>query len=443
MYTPLPHQVTDSDRLLTYQHGLLWADPGTGKTVTAMETFRKGGYDKAVMIVPPIALTMWREELMEHLPDERWPLIARGRVMKKHYPMARKFMILTYGMARKYAHLIQDFTQSTKGGTLLVLDEAHYLKTPDAQRTKAIFGDHCTYRGGTAMWFDDVLQLTGTPILSHANDLWSQLRGARPNILAHYGVLEYGQFVNEFCVQKLRAYGGSKPRMVVTGSRNHDKLRSLIGACHVVERTLDEVYDDMPKLQHHVIDTEYKGVPKIDTPPTQLEKALNDPNSEASKVRRLLGIAKALGVVSRLKERGTFPSLVGFWHHDAADALEAALAIQLPNKVIERIDGSISMKERDQIIADFNDGKVDILLGQMAAMGVAINLQKACAYVAIAEEVPSPGVVDQFIARVYRSGQKQIVDVEYMRTTHQIDEALTWLRQNKTTTITKLKRATQ
>ncbi len=441
MYKPFPHQVTDSDALLQYQHGLLWADPGTGKTVTAMETFRKGGYDKAVFIVPPIALTMWRTELMEHLPEPTWPLVVYGRVMRKHYPMARKFMIMSYGMVKKYQHLIQDFTYSTKGTTLLVLDESHYLKTPDAQRTRYVFGDFCSYKGGAAMFFDSVLQLTGTPILNHSNDLWSQLRGARPEILEHYGVLQYQQFVNEFCVQKLKAYGPSKPRWVVTGSRNQDTLRALIRDCRVVERTLTEVYDTMPKLHHLKYDIEYKGVRQTGKEYAEIAKELNDPDSAMSKQRRLLGVAKAEGVVSRLKERDTFPALVGFWHHDAADAIEAAAAIQLPNKVIERIDGSVKSSVRDQIIADFNDGKIDILLGQMAAMGVAINLQKACSYIAIAEEVPSPGVLDQFIARVYRAGQKEEVDVEELITAHEIDRTVLWLRTSKQLNIDKLKGA--
>jgi len=209
----------------------------------------------------------------------------------------------------------------------------------------------------------------------------------------------------------------------------------------VVERTLTEVYDTMPKLHHLKYDIEYKGVRQTGKEYAEIAKELNDPDSAMSKQRRLLGVAKAEGVVSRLKERDTFPALVGFWHHDAADAIEAAAAIQLPNKVIERIDGSVKSSVRDQIIADFNDGKIDILLGQMAAMGVAINLQKACSYIAIAEEVPSPGVLDQFIARVYRAGQKEEVDVEELITAHEIDRTVLWLRTSKQLNINKLKGA--
>ena len=58
-YTPTWHQKEDSDKMLETEHAFLWDDAGTGKTIKALEAFRKGGYDRGVVLCPKLALTMW------------------------------------------------------------------------------------------------------------------------------------------------------------------------------------------------------------------------------------------------------------------------------------------------------------------------------------------------------------------------------------------------
>jgi len=101
------------------------------------------------------------------------------------------------------------------------------------------------------------------------------------------------------------------------------------------------------------------------------------------------------------------------------------------------ISGATPTADREKIVKQFNAGHLDYLLGQISAMGVSANLQGACNYVAVLEEVPSPGMLQQFVARVYRKGQQHHVQVDLLRSGHDIDVALARLRTEKQTVIDK------
>jgi SWI/SNF-related matrix-associated actin-dependent regulator of chromatin subfamily A-like protein 1 len=449
-YTPLPHQVEDSERMLDYQHALLWADPGTGKTLTSMEAFRKGGYERLVVIAPRIALTMWYEELRKHLGME-YVKVLRTSSWKGFDFYNAQAIITTYDIAPKLNDLLDMYALGQKNmsdrgpdvkrpNSVMILDEAHFVKNREAKRTSGILGPGCGKLGGVAEWYVDLWMLTGTPVMRHVDDLWSQLRPTRPDILKHYNVLTYQQFVNEFCVVERRRFSPRGPmHNVVVGSKNHALLSQLLDDCKVIRRKLKDVVDNMPPVMHRTVEISYKNVENIVI--TDFEKFmrdLNDPDSQVSKMRRLLGLAKVSDVVSYLDETvsGMRPTLVGYWHTDVGMAYMEALT-SLGHRCA-MIKGGMDSRTVDKVKDDFNGGKLDYLIGQVSAMGVSYNLQELCNHVFFAEELPSPGMVDQFIARVSRRGQNKHVTVEYGRSQHSIDMALVRLRDSKQDTIDKI-----
>lgn len=455
-YIPTPHQVDDSNDLLEYEHGFVWADPGTGKTVTAMEAFRKGKFDRMLVICPKIAVSMWVEEIVKHLEIAREDIriIRSSRMPKgKTKPFYLcKVLITTVDLAGKseVGAMIRDFAwgkdssgfkydRDKKPNSVAILDEAHAFKTPTAKRTQAVHGRLVGDGVGGLLLgnYEDVWQLTGTPITRHADDLFIQLAPYRREILKAYNVETYDKWVNEFCVvQHKRFTPNGRLQRVITGSKNERKLKAVLESCKVIRRKLSDVVDDLPPITYRDFTTDARGVKGVQIKDqTDLIRELNKPDSHVATVRRLLGIAKAADVAAYLTEYGRKPVLVGTWHREVTEELMKWLE---PEHKVAKIDGSTSGAARTQIIKDFNNGRIDFLLGQVASMGVAVNLQAMCDHIVLAEELASPAEFEQFVARVYRRGQKRHVQVDIAQSDHALDEALRGLRMSKEDTIKKV-----
>jgi SNF2 family DNA or RNA helicase len=460
-YEPTPHQVEDSDALLEYADGYLWADAGTGKTVTAMEAIRKGGYEKVLVLCPKIAITMWCEELSKHMKGysklgnddylvrgfhtgrltrdkgihffDAWvmPFGVARNFMKKHETAGLFQQFQTGGNIRRNPNAKEKWEDRYK--TLLIIDEAHNLKSVSAQQTKAVFGSAFDGDFPSIMYgMNSVYQLTGTPVMRYFDDLYSQLRPSRYEILKHYGVETHRKFVDKFCRTKLKRFGSGPAKRVVVGNTNHALMTKMLDDCKVIRRKLDDVVDNMPTITHRVIDTDYRDVPKggiSGMSSTELLAALASEDTEAAKIRRQLGIAKAASIVDYVEKFAMRPTLIGFWHRDACEAMHDLLSVFYDNIAV--VNGSTPTSARNLIRDDFNAGKIPLILGQMQAMNSSWNLQEACKHVIIAEEVPSPALLHQFYSRVYRRGQKQHVQVDYMLSDHPLDIALRNIRLTK------------
>jgi SNF2 family DNA or RNA helicase len=261
----------------------------------------------------------------------------------------------------------------------------------------------------------------------------------RDHILEAYGIKSLFDFRKKFCRIEYKSYN---PRMqakpVVTGSKNLDELERLLKDCAVIRRKLADVVENLPPITYRTISVGFKNVEHVKLPgdPAALIRELNKPDSGLSKIRRKLGVAKASDAIEYLTETAAGPTLVGFWHIDVGAAYVEAFADT--NFRIGYIDGSTPQHIREQYISEFNDNKLDFLFGQIKAMGVAANLQEAAERVALVEEVLSPAELEQFVARVYRRGQKRHVQVDLIRSNHDLDEAMLGVRLSKEATIERV-----
>jgi SNF2 family DNA or RNA helicase len=115
------------------------------------------------------------------------------------------------------------------------------------------------------------------------------------------------------------------------------------------------------------------------------------------------------------------PLLVLHWHTEVGHAL--AQALRTAGRTVVTISGVTGPALRDKAVRAFQAGEVDILLGQIIAMGSAINLQANCRHVVFAERSFSPRDMRQAFARVWRLGQSEHVQVDYLDAAHPLDEA--------------------
>lgn len=458
--TPTKVQLQDAEDLLEYQHGYLWSDPGTGKTLTSLVAFEKGGYEVGVVLCPPIAVGMWQSEINTQLGMHA--MAIRSGLMQYNEARLQKideadWIVMSYSLAAKNRMYVERFL--TKGPSVLILDESHYLKTAKAKRTQAVFGKPPrvlrTHRKlprnyeyadladkGIGHSASSVWQLTGTPQTRWPDDLYTQLKFGRPEVLDYYGVSSYEQFVRKFCeVRTLVMHGKSIER--ITGAKNPTMLKNLIRDCHIVRRTREEAWKDMPPITHRDIIIPVQ-IPMgafqdldLDIDDERLIAQLMDPTTPYGQLYRLLGEVKSKSIAEYAVETYDGPVLIGFWHKDAGRMIVQHIKARDKDAKVVYVDGSVSGQERDKIRDRFNAGEINYLVGQMAALNVSTNLQEASRHVIVGEQLPSPGNLEQFYSRVYRKGQNQHVQVDHIHSGHRIDNAIRRIRERKAESVEK------
>jgi hypothetical protein len=171
----------------------------------------------------------------------------------------------------------------------------------------------------------------------------------------------------------------------------------------------------------------------------QIKKLLVNGDIHMSSARKMLGNAKvdsAAEYIAHCAEVG--PVLAGVWHVEAGKALVSLLEGKHRLRV-GSITGSTSVINRERRKQAFMKGDLDVLVGQIQAMGMAMDgLQKAGSHVVVVEDDWSPSKIEQFYKRLARKGQRDRVQVDFCRTDNKIDKLIREIRTHKEHGITKI-----
>jgi len=419
----LDHQIEDAAFLASKSFAGNFSGMGSGKTLTALaavDLVSDTVEDRAIIVCPPIAMNMWQREFSDFLGYTA-QIVKTGKTKLDHSALA---YILSYQIATKRRDELKEL-----GAKVLILDESHALKSIKAKRTKAILG-----RGGLCESVDFCWALSGTPVTRWNNDIFSFLVRASNGLLKEkIGKVDADHFNLRYCIVQKRQFPGARfPTKMVVGNRNTEELNELIfDGGLAVRRELKEVWAAMPpitttrstiSLSKNADLTEALAKMKNQTQ-AQIAQGIARNDESLSRTRRLMGMGKveaASKVILERLESGAGPILVGCWHTDVIDALQEALQ----GHRVGCLDGRTSPKEKQRLQDWFNEGKLEVLIGQIAAMGVAIDLQHGGNNIICVEEDWSPALMDQFYARMHRMGQAKHVHVEILETDTRLDEAV-------------------
>lgn len=420
---PLPTQTADAAFLLEHRHPALFSEPGTGKTITALEGY-KTAQGRMLVIAPPIALRMWATNIEDHLGAS----VQILRSGSDKIIWTKDVHVVSYALACKFPQLA--------GANVLVLDESDALKTLGSQRTKCIYGNRASLKDCLGAGVEHIWPLTGTPVRRYADDLYPQLKALHGDKMRQQlGVTSYQGFMDKFCVTQLRRFHArQQAKPTVIGNKNEDALRAFIYDNNLaVRRTIHDVAAYMPPLTLRDVVVPFENTPELRE---ATGEAIDAGEGEAvmATARRLLGVSKAPHVAAYALETWealSVPLLMFYWHKDVGDILEAACLAK--GLTVGRIDGTTSQTKRAQLEDAFNNHEIDVLLGQIASMGVAINLQRGSHYGIFAEMDWSPAAKDQALRRLWRLGQDVHVQIDICAAEHPIDEAVASVMGRKET----------
>jgi SWI/SNF-related matrix-associated actin-dependent regulator 1 of chromatin subfamily A len=429
MKTLLPHQIEDAQFLAARRFAGNFSGMGSGKTLSALEAFRlvrELVTDQVIIIGPPISLRMWQAEFEEFFPGDTAQLVKTG---KTKIDGAATALIMSYEIATKRAAELSQLKARA-----LILDEAHACKSVKAKRTKAILGS-----GGLAGSVGHTWCLTGTPITRWNDDLYPFLcRASTAGMKERCGGSSVDRFNLRYTVVQSRQFPGARyPTKMTVGSRNTDELkRWVFGDNLAVRRELADVWAAMPPLTTNRLqigldmDDELRDILAGFKTVKQIEQAVASNDEHIATARRKIGEGKVGSAAAEIRDRieiGQGPVLVGAWHRSVIDGL----ADELSDLEVGVLDGRTSEKQKIFLQDAFNDKKLDVLIGQIAAMGVSLNLQHGGNRIIVVEEDWSPSVMDQFYARLHRIGQTEHVHIDILDSDDKLSQAVRRISNTK------------
>ena len=343
--TPRPYQLVGRDFLAARTRALLADQMRVGKTPQAIMAADQVGAERILVLCPAIATAQWRVQWAEW--SERAPATILGR--EPPPPCFKGVLIASYNRAVQHLEALR----AVPRWDVLIPDEAHFAKGPDAQRTKAVYG-----KTGIGWNADRIWALTGTPMPNHPGELWPVLRA--------FGAVktDYKAFVNHFCYYDWktdRIYGARKDRF--------PELRALL-APFMLRRTLAEVAPDMPRIAYNMLAVE---------PQPGVDLRSDNPEDVDTEDRIAVALAKApllaKEIEGNLLARNYQQTVVFGYHVEPLKALGEMLTAA--GYDVSVITGATPLQQRENKLAAFKAGVCQVLICQMIAAGTAIDLSAA------------------------------------------------------------------
>ena len=428
--TPTPAQLTGASFLSERRFALLGDEPRCGKTGAALLAWQRIGAPPLLVVTTASGVTVWHRAFKVWAPDQPIPLPLANKLVG----LAEHFHVVIVPWSIIARPLVRQALCSRRWG-LVILDESHAAKAPEAARTMACYG--CGEAGiadaGDAVWC-----LTGTPVPNSPADLWPMLSALWPDRLepddsqGWPDVTDYEAFVRRYCIIHKRKVGKgfyAQWIRVIKGGKNVPELHARIAGI-MLRRTQKEVGIPVPKYEMLPISIsegqrkrlEKEAPPKLKTILEAMgQKAISDLDMHFGPLRRLTGslkIAPLAQLVSDEIEGGYGKIVIMAWHTEVIEALAEALA----KHGAVAVHGSTPLKKRAELADRFQaDPECRVFVGQIQACGEAIDLSAANELI-FAETSFVPKDMTQAALRVTNLGKQADVRSRVAALADSIDE---------------------
>lgn len=432
------YQLIGAEFLASKRFALLADDMGLGKSAQAVRAADMVRANKVLVICPAVARVNWKREFHEFSIFDRDFTVCFGA---SDWPTSNTIVSYDYA-TEHHSRLIQ------MQWDLVISDESHFIKEPEAKRTVKIYGKNGIIRATKRFW-----ALSGTPAPNHAGELWP--------MLYTFGVtsLPYAKWVEKFCNHRTKFIRGQERTMIFGTLKSATPLlRSILNKV-MLRRMKTDVLKSLPPLSHSDYALEDIQLPvtvefdkqKFINESRVVEEALSYAITSDQQTMVLEGIADSVPTLRRINglkkayqaaeiiaqelEDGACDKKILFaWHREVIEYLVERLKKYKPVVIY----GGVSHKVRQDAIDSFQrDPETKLFIGQILAAGTAITLTAAC-YVDMIEEDYVPGNNAQAVMRAHRRGQKRPVFVRWYAIADSISEKITRIHRRKAQELTQI-----
>lgn len=359
---------------------------GLGKTVEALAVLahlRAKGQHHSLVVCPAAVVTNWTREVASKSTLRAHRLHGSGR------DAAVRSWVRQDGVAVTTFETLA-WLQSQPGADLscVIVDEAHYIKNPAAQRSQRAqrLLNSC----------ERAILLTGTPLENRIDEFRNLVAYLRPDLVIDAGELAPRKFRRQVAPAYLR--------------RNQEDVLTELPELVEVDEWLPLSSEDMLAYREAVAAGNFMA----------MRQAAMTHRTKSEKLQRLVEI------VEEAEDNGR--RVIVFSHfRDVLDRVARAL----PGEVFGPLTGSVPAAARQVMVDQFSAaGHGAVLVAQIIAGGVGLNIQ-AASVVVICEPQLKPTTEWQAIARAHRMGQLQSVQVHRLLSEEGVDERVTQILARK------------
>jgi SWI/SNF-related matrix-associated actin-dependent regulator 1 of chromatin subfamily A len=396
---PLEHQKEAIQKLVENKKFILADDMGLGKTTSTIIAALETGAKKILIICPATLKINWKREIENY--SDRPIFISEG----KQFSTEDDFVIVNYDIIKNFhdPKKKDDSLILMSKFDLIIIDEAHYIKNAQAQRTKLI---NDITKSVDRLWL-----LTGTPMTSRPIDYFNLL-----SLIDSPVAKNWMAYVIRYCAGFQFKVG---PRKIwnVQGASNLEELRDrTVG---LTLRRLKENVLDLPdkiitpvylrlksKMYEEVMGDYYNWYEKN----PEESKSLTVQFTKLTKIRQIIAdekISQTIEIAENIIEQDK--KVIIFCNF--TDSLNKIT--EHFGKAAVKLDGSMSKVERQFSVDQFQENdKIKVFVGNIKAAGVGITLTSAEAVI-FNDLSFLPSDHAQAEDRAYRYGQKNNVLVYY------------------------------
>lgn len=361
---------------------------GLGKTVEALAVLahlRSKGVNHSLVICPAAVVTNWVREVRakSKLRPHRVHGPSRAAAVR-NWLRNGGVAVTTFETLAWFEPHVHDL--ATLG--CVVVDEAHYIKNPVAQRSQRA--------AAMINRAERAVLLTGTPLENRIDEFRNLVGYLRPDLVVDGGDLAPHRFRRQVAPAYLR--------------RNQEDVLTELPEKVETDEWLPFSSEDTAAYVNAVAAGNFMA----------MRRAAITSGTKSVKMRRLVEI------VQEAEDNGR-RVIVFSRFRDVLDQVARAL----PGRVFGPLTGSVPAAARQDMVDKFSAaGHGAVLVSQIVAGGVGLNIQ-AASVVVICEPQLKPTTEWQAIARARRMGQLETVQVHRLLSEDGVDQRITEILARK------------
>lgn len=421
--------MADPIKLLPYQRdgvlaieafgmrALVADEMGLGKTIQALVAlWRNPQFLPACVVCPAVVKSHWAREALDNCGLRSY--VCEGRTPPDQDTLGQRphLFIINYDILPYWVPWLR-----AQGIQCVLVDECHRIQNVESQWSQSVHA-LCQQVPG-------VICLSGTPLTNRPAELWSAIHLIRPDVYN-------SRFSFLFEYTKPRRRPWARGGWVYEGAAKVPKLHKELTKNMMIRRRKADVLDQLPRKVRRVVPVQLSDWDEYRTARDDFVNWLRRIDvlraRRASRAQQLVKVGYLLRLVARLKLRGVVEWVNRFLEESEPDRKLLMFAVH--QKMIEAmrrrvgtpsvvVDGSVTGKDRDAAIQQFQRGKTRLAICNIHAGGVGWNAN-VCSDVGMCELWWRPGDMAQAEDRPHRIGQNEEVWINYLVVPGTIEEKL-------------------
>ena len=379
------YQAFGAKYMLYSKRVLLGDEMGLGKTVQALAVLNHLNHDgkQAFIVVCPLSVVAnWKRETEKFTKLNA--LIYHGKdrdQVFKQWQEEKGILITTFSHTRNIDKDAVDHLDA------LIVDEAHYIKNPEAKRSISVYE--------LAEKAEYVSFMSGTPMENRLEEMKQLISVLQENIADKISnelhLLEPKKFKREVAAVYLR--------------RNRADVLGELPELEIIEQ-----WSDFGQEEQVLYDQAVENGKVMTMRRAAWQGGSPDKSPKLDALREICEAARENG----------HKVLVFSFFRDVIETIQE----HLTGQTFPAITGDVPNSDRQKIVDDFTSAEPGaVMVSQITAGGVGLNIQ-AANIIVLCEPQWKPSTEEQAISRAYRMGQSRNVMVYRLLTEDSIDGSM-------------------